>query len=433
MHYYNLKDPRLKVRFRDAVMRGISSDNGLFMPEMIPVMERSFFERLPGLSLTEIAIEVGARYVGNDIPSTELERICAEAFDFPVVLRDTDGRKQVLELFHGPTAAFKDFGARFMAGCFRYFASHDGMRTVVLVATSGDTGGAIASSFLGVEGVDVIILYPSGKVSTLQENQMATLGQNITAVEVEGTFDDCQAMVKGVLTTLDTGSRIRLTSANSINIARLIPQSFYYYYAVGRAGGDKVMSVPSGNFGNITAAAMAWRSGLDIDHLVAATNINKVVPEYLSSGVYIPATSLQTIASAMDVGNPGNFPRLTRLFDDELRRITSGISGYFFDDREIREHISAEFERTGYILDPHGAVASLGLDRYLEEHPEKSGIFVETAHPGKFTGTVEPLIGMAVEMPESLRGFLEGQKESVIMKSGYDQLADFLTGRYSLV
>jgi threonine synthase len=433
MRYYNLKDHRLKVGFRDAVMRGISSDMGLFMPETIPVMERSFFERLPELSLTEIAIEVGAKYTDDDIPGSELERICDEAFDFPVVMREIDGRKQVLELFHGPTAAFKDFGARFMAGCFSYFASHDGMRTVVLVATSGDTGGAIAASFMGVEGVDVIIIYPSGKVSALQENQMATLGQNITAIEVEGTFDDCQAMVKGALTTTVTGNRIRLTSANSINIARLIPQSFYYYYVVGRAGGGKVISVPSGNFGNITAAAMAWRSGLDIDHLVAATNINKVVPQYLSSGVYTPAVSLQTIASAMDVGNPGNFPRLTRLFDDDYRRITSGISGCWFNDGQIREHIRAEFERTGYILDPHGAVASLGLDNYLEEHPEKSGIFVETAHPGKFSGTVEPLIGKAVEMPESLSRFLEGKKETVVMKPGSGHLADFLAGRYSLV
>lgn len=432
MRYYNLKDHRVKVGFRDAVIRGLSSDMGLFMPETIPLMKSTFFERLAGLSLTEIAVEVGARYVGNDIPPSELERICIEAFDFPVVLREIEAGKQVLELFHGPTAAFKDFGARFMAGCFRYFASHDGIRTVVLVATSGDTGGAIASSFLGVEGVDVMILYPSGKVSTLQENQMATLGQNITAVEVEGTFDDCQTMVRSALTSLDTGNRIRLTSANSINIARLIPQSFYYYYAAGRSGSSKVISVPSGNFGNITAAAMAWRSGLDIDHLVAATNINRVVPEYLSTGVYTPAVSLQTIASAMDVGNPGNFPRLTRLFDDDFLRISSAISGYWFGDGQIREHIRAEFERTGYILDPHGAVASLGLESYLKEHPGKSGIFVETAHPGKFTGIVEPLIETEVEMPESLRGFLKGKKETVVMKSGSDHLADFLTDRYSL-
>lgn len=431
MRYYNLKDPREKAGFRDAVMRSISSDMGLFMPERIPVMEQSFFERLPELTLTEIAVEVGARYVGNDIPAGELERICAGAFDFPVVMREIDGRKQVLELFHGPTAAFKDFGARFMAGCFSYFASHDGMRTVVLVATSGDTGGAIASSFLGVEGVDVIILYPSGKVSLLQENQMATLGQNITAIEVEGTFDDCQAMVKGALTTKDAGDGIRLTSANSINIARLIPQSFYYYYAVGRAGAGQVISVPSGNFGNITAAAMAWRSGLGIDHLVAATNINKVVPEYLSSGLYTPAGSLQTIASAMDVGNPGNFPRLTRLFDDDFRSISEAISGYWFDDGQIRDHIRTEFAGTGYILDPHGAVASLGLDSYLRCHPEKCGIFVETAHPGKFTGAVEPLIEKEVGIPESLRRFLKGEKKSLVMKSGSGHLADFLSERYS--
>ncbi len=240
MRYYNLKDPKITAGFRDAVIRGISSDMGLFMPERIPVMDHDFFRRLPDMSLPEIAFEVGALYTGDDIPLSELRRISEEAFDFPVVMRQVDERKQVLELFHGPTAAFKDFGARFMSGCFRYFASHDDRKTVVLVATSGDTGGAIASSFLGVDGVDVIILYPSGKVSMLQENQLTTLGQNITALEVEGTFDDCQAMVKNALTLLDTRGTIRLTSANSINIARLIPQSFYYFWAIGRAGAGSV-------------------------------------------------------------------------------------------------------------------------------------------------------------------------------------------------
>lgn len=432
MRYYNLKNPRETVGFRDAVIRGISSDMGLFMPERIPVMEPEFFVRLPRMSLPEIAVEVGAQYSADEIPAHELQRICDDAFDFPVVLRKIDERKQVLELFHGPTAAFKDFGARFMAGCFRYFSSRDNKRTVVLVATSGDTGGAIASSFLGVEGVDVIILYPSGKVSMLQENQLTTLGQNITALEVEGTFDDCQAMVKMALTNLKTDDSIRITSANSINIARLIPQSFYYYYAIGQAGKGSVISVPGGNFGNITAAAMAWRSGLGIEHLVAATNINKVVPEYLSTGVFTPAVGVRTIANAMDVGNPGNFNRLRRVFDDDFNLIRHSVSGYWFDDESIRQHIREEFDRTGYILDPHGAVASLGLDSYLDEHPGSSGIFVETAHPAKFTDIVEPLIGRPVEMPECLRERLTGEKQSVVMKSGYGYLADYLTERYSL-
>ncbi len=432
MRYYNLKDPRLTTGFRDAVIRGMPTGMGLFMPERIPVMGPGFFRRLPLMSLPEIAIEVGAQYSGDEIPKTELRRICEEAFDFPVILRQIDEKKQVLELFHGPTAAFKDFGARFMAGCFRYFSARDEKRTVVLVATSGDTGGAIASSFLGVEGVDVIILYPSGKVSNLQENQLTTLGQNITALKVEGTFDDCQTMVKEALTRLKRGEKIRITSANSINIARLIPQSFYYYYAVGQAGGRSVISVPGGNFGNLTAAAMAWRTGLPVEHLVAATNINKVVPEYLSTGVFTPAASIQTIANAMDVGNPGNFDRLRKLFDNDFDTIRSSVSGYWFDDDRIRQHIREEYSRTGYILDPHGAVASLGLESYINKHPGSTGIFVETAHPAKFTHIVEPLIGVAVEMPQSLRERLTGEKQSIIMKSGYASLEEYMTERYSL-
>jgi threonine synthase len=432
MRYYNIKDHRITAGFRDAVMLGISPDMGLFMPERIPVLEPGFFHRLPSMSLPEIAVEIGARYTGEEIPLPELRRICEAAFDFPVVLQKVDDRKQVLELFHGPTAAFKDFGARFMSGCFRYFASHDDRKTVVLVATSGDTGGAIASSFLGVDGVDVIILYPSGKVSMLQENQLTTLGQNITALEVNGTFDDCQAMVKEALTGLDTRGRIRLTSANSINIARLIPQSFYYYYAAARAGRNSVISVPSGNFGNLTAAAMAWRSGLDIGHLVAATNINRVVPDYLATGIYTPAASQQTIANAMDVGNPNNMDRLKQIFDGDFRALAGAVSGYWFDDDMIRKHISEEYSRTGYVLDPHGAVASLGLDRYLAEHHGSDGLFIETAHPAKFNDIVEPLIGKPPEMPDSLKGFLTGEKDAVVMQSGYGYLSEYLAGRYSL-
>jgi threonine synthase len=433
MRYCNIRDRSIKVTFREAVSRGISADMGLFMPEIIPHMEPVFFRRLPGMTLQEIAFEVGGKYTGDEIPAGILKTICEEAFNFPVSLRKISDRKQVLELFYGPTAAFKDFGARFMAQCFRYFSETDDLKTVVLVATSGDTGGAIANSFCGMEGIDVIILYPSGKVSRLQENQMTTLGQNITALEIEGTFDDCQSMVKSAFTRLKTHGKIRLTSANSINIARLIPQSFYYYFAVSRAGfGNKIISVPSGNFGNLTAAVMAWRSGLQIEHFIAATNINNVVPEYLRTGLYSPGASVQTIASAMDVGNPSNFERLLDIFDNDRNKMSSVVSGFWFDDDQVRQHIRAEYQRSGYALDPHGAVASLGLDSFLDDHAGTSGIFVETAHPAKFSDIVEPLTGNVLPVPASLQGFLTGSKEALMMKPGSDHLEEYLRNRYSL-
>ena len=415
MRYCSIKDRNVRVSFREAVIRGISADMGLFMPESIPVMEPEFFRKLPGMTLPEIAFEVAGKYVGNEIPSGILKTICEEAFNFPVELRKISTGKQVLELFHGPTAAFKDFGARFMSRCIRYFSETDGRKTVILVATSGDTGGAIAGSFLGMEGIDVIILYPSGKVSKLQENQMTTLGQNITALEILGTFDDCQTMAKIAFTKLETNGKIRLTTANSINIARLIPQSFYYYYAVSRAGyGKTVVSVPCGNFGNLTGAVMAWKSGLPVEHFIASTNINKVVPEYLRTGVYRPAISVQTIASAMDVGNPSNFERLLDIFGRDRDTMASMVSGFWFDDDRIRQHINDEYKRSGYILDPHGAVASLGLESYLKDHPDATGIFVATAHPAKFREIVEPLTGTTLTMPGNLKKFLTGRKELLL-------------------
>jgi threonine synthase len=433
MQYCSIRDRRVKVKFREAVCRGISSDTGLFMPESIPVMEPGFYRMLPGMTLREIAFEVAAKYIGNEIPPEILRTICEEAFDFPLEIRELSAAKKVLELFHGPTGAFKDFGARFMARCIRYFSGTDDRRTIVLVATSGDTGGAIANSFFGMEGIDVIILYPSGKVSRLQENQMTTLGQNITALEVEGTFDDCQSMAKSAFKNLETHGKIMLTSANSINIARLIPQSFYYYYAVSRAGfGKTVISVPSGNFGNLTGAVMAWKSGLPVGHFIASTNINKTVPEYLTTGVYRPAASVQTIASAMDVGNPSNFERMLDLFDSDRDTMASNVSGFWFDDDRIRQHISDEYHRSGYILDPHGAVASLGLESYLRDHPDSTGIFIATAHPAKFKDIVEPVVGTTLTVPENLKKFLTGRKESIVMKPKYKSLEDFLKERYRI-
>lgn len=430
MRYYNLKDPGVTTGFRGAVERGISADMGLFMPEQIPRMDASFFKRLPEMTLPEIAAETGQHYIGDEIPAPVVRQICEEAFDFPVVLKQVTEHRYVLELFHGPTAAFKDFGARFMAGCFRYFSSFDDRRTVVIVATSGDTGGAIASAFLGVEATDVVILYPSGKVSLVQEKQLTALGRNITAIEVDGTFDDCQAMVKSALAGSATHAKVKLTSANSINIARLIPQSFYYYYAIGRSGDARVVSVPSGNFGNITAAAMARRSGLGVDHLVASTNVNRVVPDYLGTGIYSPAVSVATIANAMDVGNPGNFDRFRRVFDDDYDTISGSVSGYWFDDESIREHISQEYRQTGYLLDPHGAVASLGLDAWLKGHPGSAGIFVATAHPAKFSDIVEPLIGQTIEMPARFSSILSGRKQSMKMNADPECLKQYLLDRY---
>jgi threonine synthase len=432
MQYLNINNHNIRVSFREAVLRSISPDMGLFMPEQIPEMGAAFFERLPAMDLTEIAFEAGTKYTDGEIPPSVLLKICERAFNFPVVLRQISSKKQVLELFHGPTAAFKDFGARFMSQCLRYFSETEDRTTVVLVATSGDTGGAIADSFFGIEGIDVIILYPSGKVSRLQENQLTTLGHNITALEVDGTFDDCQAMVKNAFTRLQTGGKIRLTSANSINIARLIPQSFYYYYALSRTGADRVIAVPSGNFGNLTGAVLAWKTGLQVEQFIAATNINKAVPDYLMTGVFTPAETIPTIANAMDVGNPGNFHRLLHIFNNNYRSFKAMVAGYWFDDDMIREHIREDYLRTGYIFDPHGAVASLGLDRYLDEHPGTAGIFVATAHPAKFNNIIEPVIGKTPEMPDSLKRFMSGEKQSVKIKSGYHFLEEYLLDRYRL-
>jgi threonine synthase len=430
MKYYNIKNRSEKVSFRDAVCRGISSDMGLYMPAEFPRMDSDFFRRLPSLSLPGIAFEVGSAYTGDEIPATELRRICDWAFDFPLELVQTADRKYSLELFHGPTAAFKDFGARFMSQCFRYFADEK-HRTVVLVATSGDTGGAIANSFLGIDGVDVIILYPSGKVSEIQEKQLTTLGRNISALEVEGTFDDCQAMVKTAFTQYNTHNRINLTSANSINISRLIPQSFYYYWAVSRLSGKvPVISVPSGNFGNITGAMFAWATGLPVECFIASTNINRVVPEYLETGKYNPRVSVQTIANAMDVGNPSNFDRMMTIFENDWNKVIQMVTGYWFTDDEIRKHIASEYKQCGYLLDPHGAVGSMGLDLYLEENPSSVGIFVETAHPAKFIDVVEPVTGVRPELPESLKSVLPHKKEALLIKPEYRYLEEYLNSAY---
>lgn len=432
MKYYNINNPSEKVSFKEAVQQGISADMGLFMPESIPVFDKSFFKRISGMNLPQIAFEVGQNYIGDDIPKSEYERICYDAFNFPIQLQKIDDSRYILELFHGPTAAFKDFGARFMSQCFRFFANNNSEKSVILVATSGDTGGAIANSFLGIDNVDVIILYPSGKVSELQEKQLATLGNNVTALEVNGTFDDCQAFVKTAFSKYNGNGRIKLTSANSINIARLIPQSFNYYYAVGQLGGlSPVISVPSGNFGNITSALLAWRSGLPVERFIAATNINNVVPEYLERGTYNPRKSIQTIANAMDVGNPSNFNRMLEIFDGDWSAITGMISGYWFYDNQIKKHIEDVYIRSNYILDPHGAVASLGFDSYFYKNPNALGIIVETAHPAKFLDIVYPTIINDIPLPDSLVANMDKPKVSIKLDADYSRLEELLNCYYS--
>lgn len=431
MQYYNTRNRNNRVSFREAVTRGLSDSMGLFMPEHIPVMEDNFFRRLPAMELPQIAFEVGRRYTGDEIPPDVLMDICDEAFSFPVEIVDTGEGRSAVELFHGPTAAFKDFGARFMSRCFRYFAGTGNQHTVVLVATSGDTGGAVASSFHGLTGMDVIILYPYGKVSPLQESQIASWGDNITAIGVEGSFDDCQEMVKRTFAVSENFSGIRLTSANSINIARLIPQSFYYYFSVSRIDGEPpVVAVPSGNFGNLTAGLMAWKSGLKTAGFIAATNVNKVVPSYIETGIFKPADTIPTVANAMDVGNPSNFERLTELFDNDYNAVREVVSGYWFDDREILGHIRDEYSHSGYLLDPHGAVASLALSKYLENHPAMKGIFMATAHPAKFSEVIGPVTGIEPAMPARLQEQLMKEKRVLRMESGYQNLISFLKTSY---
>lgn len=395
------------------------------MPQSIPKFGSEFFKNLHNRSLSQIAFDVGLHYTGSCIPSDDLENICHKVFDFPIELVRLGEREYTLELFHGPTLAFKDFGARFMAECLGYITRSENQRTVVLVATSGDTGSAVANSFFGVEGVEVVILYPSGKVSNLQEKQLTTLGGNITSLEVNGTFDDCQAMVKGAFENNSYG--VSLTSANSINIARLIPQSFYYYWAWARLGGCNVaISVPSGNFGNITGAMLAWETGLPIRQLVASTNINRIVPHYLETGEFKPAPSIETIANAMDVGNPSNFTRLLWICNNNWQTIQDKVSGYWCSDEDIRKHIRNIYEQKGYLFDPHGAIASLGVQNYLRSNFDCIGISVATAHPAKFLDTIKPLVPERVEIPQRLRQYMQREKNSIKMEATFDSLDAFL-------
>lgn len=428
MNFYSLNKQAPKVSFKDAVIKGIAPDRGLYFPERIEPLPASFFERIENLSNQEIAFNAIHQFVSNEIPNDTLKEILANVldFDFPVV--QLEENVATLELFHGPTMAFKDVGARFMANCLGYFSEGSTTDVTVLVATSGDTGGAVANGFLGVEGVKVVILYPSGKVSDIQERQLTTLGQNITALEVDGTFDDCQKMVKTAFLDEALLSKMQLTSANSINVARWLPQLFYFLFAYKQAksqGKEIVFAIPSGNFGNICAGMVAQKLGMPVKQFVAATNINDTVPKFMTSGNYAPKPSTATISNAMDVGDPSNFIRIRHLFNDDLEKLRENLSSYSFSDSETKEAMKLIYKTSEYIADPHGAVGYLGLKKYQESHPDTYGIFLETAHPVKFLDVVEEVIPEKIGIPKQIQKVMGKEKISLKIDT-YDGLKQFL-------
>ncbi|MCG5643222.1 threonine synthase [Flavobacteriaceae bacterium LSUCC0859] len=432
MKYYSLQTPSHKVSFKEAVIQGIAPDKGLYYPEHIPPLDPSFFERIESMSPVEIGLEVMHPFTEGVLTKSELKSVLKEVldFDFPVIpLNENIGS---LELFHGPTLAFKDVGARFMAHCLGLFSNKKEHKVTVLVATSGDTGGAVANGFLGVAGVEVVILYPSGKVSPIQEKQLTTLGKNIKALEVHGTFDDCQAMVKRAFLDQNITQHRQLTSANSINVARWLPQMLYYFLAYKQlktpleaSGKSLVCAVPSGNFGNICAGMLAREMGLPIAHFIAATNANKVVPNYMKTGSYQPKKSVATISNAMDVGDPSNFVRILEMQQNNLEVLKNGFSSQSFTDEQTKESMRRIYSDFGYIADPHGAVGFLGLERYQKEHPNTYGVFLETAHPVKFLEVVEDTLGKTLPIPQKIVEVLSKQKQATKI-SDYQELTSFL-------
>ena len=433
MNFYSLNFNSKDVNFLEAVQKGLAPDRGLYFPKHIPKLPNSFFEELDQKNNAQIAFESILPFVGNAIPENSLQQIVHDtlSFDFPIV--PLTNRIASLELFHGPTLAFKDVGARFMARCLAYVNAQKSKKELtILVATSGDTGGAVADGFYGVEGIKVVILYPKGKVSSLQEKQLTTLGKNITALEVEGVFDDCQDMVKSAFIDPEINSEVNLTSANSINIARWLAQMFYYFIGFkNRPHPDKklVVSVPSGNFGNLCAGLMAKQMGLPIDHFIAATNINDTVPQFLTTGEYQPKPSEATLSNAMDVGDPSNFIRIQKLYNNDFFKLKKAVSGYSYTDADTLKALKSIYKNTGYIADPHGAVGYLGLKEFLENNPEEySGLFLETAHPIKFSKSVESAIKTQLKVPEKLKALLEREKTSLPIKD-YKELKSYLLNR----
>lgn len=415
-----------ETNIKTAILKGLADDGGLFMPEYIPQLDSAFFENLPNLTLQEIGFRVARELLGESIPDENLKEIIDEVLNFEIPAVKISENIYSLELFHGPTMAFKDVGARFMARMMSYFSEGKPMK--VIAATSGDTGSAVASGFYNVPGIEVYILYPKGKVSPLQEKQLTTWGGNIKALEIDGTFDDCQALAKQILSDEELNQKFTLTSANSINIARLIPQSFYYFWAFAqlqKLGKPIVFSVPSGNFGNLTAGLFAKKMGLPIHHFVASTNANDIVPNYLETGIYTAKSSVQTISNAMDVGNPSNFERMKSLFDNDVSEFKREIDSYSFSDEETKNAMRKVKNDFGYTLDPHGAVAYLGFQKYLEKNNEELiGVLLETAHPAKFVEVVENVLKETIEIPEKLAAFGRKDKLATLLPNDLSKIKE---------
>ena len=433
MKYYSTNGKAPEADLHKAVVKGLAEDKGLYMPETLKKLPQDFFDNIQDMSFQEISYRVADAFFGEDVPADTLKKIVYDTLSFDCPTVKVNDNIYSLELFHGPTLAFKDVGARFMARLLRHFISQEGKEEVnVLVATSGDTGSAVANGFLGVEGIHVYVLYPKGKVSAIQECQFTTLGKNITAVEVDGVFDDCQALVKSAFMDNDLNKHMKLTSANSINVARFLPQSFYYFYAYAQMkklglADNLVVCVPSGNFGNITSGLFAKKMGLPIKRFIAANNANDIFYKYLQTGVYEPKASVQTIANAMDVGDPSNFARIIDLYKNDHDAICADVSGATFTDEQIAETIKAVSDKYGYICDPHGACGYRALETGLKEG--ETGVFLETAHPAKFKSTVESIIGHEIEIPQKLAEFMKGTKQSIQMPKDFEDFKEYLLSR----
>ncbi len=430
MKYYSTNNKSAKVSLKDAVLKGLAPDNGLYMPENFTVLSESFYKNISSMSFAEIAYTVAKElFNSEDVELAVLKQIVEEAFNFDIPLVPIHDNISTLELFHGPTLAFKDVGARFMARLLKHFTKGNDKQFNILVATSGDTGSAVANGFLGVEGVHVYVLYPKGLVSEIQEKQFTTLGQNITALEIAGNFDDCQRLVKQAFLDKELNERLVLTSANSINLARCLPQSFYYFWAYAQTVDKErpfVISVPSGNFGNIFGALVAKRMGLPVAKFITATNVNDIVPKYLENGKFEPRNSVATIANAMDVGNPSNFVRMLDLYNQSHEQMTADIVGYSYTDNQIREIIQETYRKHNYLLDPHGAIGYEALKTYLKTNPTANGVFVETAHPAKFKDVMEEIIESPIEIPAKLQKFMAGKKQSIELSNEFGGFKEFL-------
>ncbi len=430
MQYFSLNNKKLVVDFKTASIQGQAPDKGLYFPEHIPQIPENFLAQIKSLSDTEIAYQVMKPYIGNCIDDNSFRSIINETFNFPIPLVAVSERIFSLELYHGPTLAFKDVGARFMSRCLGYFLKNNAQKVTVLVATSGDTGGAVANGFYNVAGVDVVILYPKGKVSVIQEKQLTTLGKNITALEVAGSFDDCQAMVKSAFLDQDLNQQFFLTSANSINVARWLPQQVYYFLAykqwLQHSKQAPVFCVPSGNFGNIAAGIVAYKSGLPVHQFLAATNANDIVPQFMQTKIYTAQKAIPTISNAMDVGNPSNFVRIQNLFENLFEALSAKFSSVSVTDELTKATLLEVYQKHKYLCDTHGAVAYKALKDYLQINKELKGIFLETAHPIKFFDVVEPIIGQTLPIPESIKPILNQEKKSAEITADFAALKTWL-------